>query len=121
MSTRFSLPFFVRPSRPDPVLPAQSQDNNRPLRSSSDPYAQLDHPDQQTFLSERQRDGTPGTVSHDYVELLRGLVDVEANRNLALEFTGDDAGIVINTIAKVSFLIDSTSTHSYPYALPPRP
>ena len=121
MSTRFSLPRFVRPSRPDPVLPGQSQDNVRPLPSSSDPDAQLDHPDQQTVLSERQRVGTPDTMSHDYVELLRGLVDVEANRNLALEFTGNDAGIVINTIAKVSFLIGSTSTHSYLYALPPRP
>ena len=37
--------------------------------------------------------------------LLGRLVDVEGNRSLTLEFTGDDAGIIINIIGGVSSCI----------------
>ena len=84
---------------PDDILPL-------PLPSSNMP---INHPEPQAILLQWQRLGMLDPKSHDYVELLKGLVDEEANRHLALGFTGKDAGIVINTIDKVS-----SSNRRYP-------
>ncbi|KAF9781213.1 kinase-like domain-containing protein [Thelephora terrestris] len=97
---RFRLPRFVRPTRPDPVLPVPNQDNIRPLPSSSGLDVQPDFPDRQTILSQWQQLGTLDPKSHGYVELLRTLVDVESNRNIALGFTDYDARVVINIIGE---------------------
>ena len=100
MHIRLSLPRFVRPSRPDPALPVPNHDIH-PLPSSNHPDPQLVRPDRQTILAHWQRLGTLIPRSHDYSELLRRLVDIEANRSLALEFIDNDASIVINAIGEV--------------------
>jgi len=76
---------------------------------------QLDPPDRQTILSQWQRLGSLDPKSRDYIELLRTLVDVEANRSVASKFTDDDAGIVINIMGDVSpcGTIDWTSSTTY--------
>ena len=88
MPKRFSLLHFGWKSRAR--LPPPNKD------------PQLDPPDRHTILSQWQHLGSLDPKSRDYVELLRTLVDVEGNRSVALQFTDDDAGIVINVIAKVS-------------------
>jgi len=100
MHIRFSLLHFGWRSRadPDPLPPP----NNGP---------ELDPPDRQAVLSEWQRLSSLDPKSRDYVELLRTLIDVEDNRSVALKFTENDAGIVINVIGDVSScaIIDRSS------------
>lgn len=102
MRLRFSLLRFGRPYRCDPV-PVPNTADTRPLPSpNTDP--QLEYPDRQTALSQWQLLKTLDPKSHNYVELLKRLVEVEGNRNLALELTDGDAGAVINTIDGVGSL-----------------
>lgn len=102
---RFHLPFlrFGRSPRPDPVLlPVPNPVDIRPLPlPDADPL--LEYPDPPTAFSQWQRLGTLDPKSNNYVELLKRLVDVEGNRNLALEFIDGDAGAVINIIDEVRF------------------
>ena len=101
MRIQFSLRRFLRSSRPDPVLPVPNPVDIRPLPSPNT-GARLDYPDRLTVLSQWWQLGTLDPRSHNYVELLERLVDVERNRKLALEFTDGDAGAVINIIDEVS-------------------
>ena len=102
MHIRLPLRRFMRPSRPDPSLPVPNPDDIRPIPSPNHPDTQLVRPDRQTILAQWQQLGALVPRSHDYAQLLRRLVDVEANRNLALELIDDDASIVINAIGEVS-------------------
>ena len=99
MRIRFSLLRFVRFSRTDPSVQSPG-DVPPPLPPKID--AQPDCPDYRSVLLQWQRLGSLDPKSPHYVELLERLVDVEGNRSLALEFTGDDAGIIINIIGGVS-------------------
>lgn len=71
-------------------------------------------------LSDWQRLGSLNVGSPGYGELLRELVDVESNRKAVMEFTGDNAKIVINVIDEVSprDTIVRASTTPYPPVLP---
>lgn len=95
----FSLPRFWHQFRAEQVLPAPDPDDTRPPPPQQSD-AQLGRPDRQTILSQWSHLRTLDPKSHDYIELLKRLVDVEANRHLALGLTGKDAGIVIDTIDK---------------------
>ena len=99
MPIQFSLPGFLRPSRPNPAAPVRNQVDVRPLPSPKTGL-RLGPPDRLTILSQWRRLGTLDQKSHDYLELLKRLIDIKENRTLALEFTDDDAGIVINIIDK---------------------
>ena len=103
MPNRFSLLHFGWKFRADPRLPPPNKGQ------------QLDPPDRRTILSQWQRLGSLDPKSRDYIELLRTLVDVEGNRSVALEFTEDDARIVINVISDVSpcGITDCTSSAAY--------
>jgi len=118
MRIRFSLLRFGRKPRTDPELPVPNPDYIHPLPSPNN-GAQLDLPDRQTVLSQWQRLGLLDPKSHDYIELLRTLVDVESNRKVALKFTNNDAGIVIDIIGEVSTCdLISASTAPCTYMLP---
>jgi len=101
MRIRFSFLRFGRKSRADPGLPVPNPDYICPLPPPNN-GTQPDRPDRQTVLSQWRRLGSLDPNSHDYIELLRTLIDVESNRKVALKFTNNDAGIVINTIGEVS-------------------
>lgn len=101
MRIRFSLLRFGRPPRADPVLPVPSPVDIRPLPSPNTDTGP-DYPDRATALSQWQRLGTLDQKSYSYIDLLKSLVDVEGNRNLALELTNGDADVVINNIDWVS-------------------
>jgi len=97
MRIKFPLLRFGQPSRADPVLPVPSPVDIRPLPSPN-ADTPLEYPDRLTALLQWRRLGTLDPKSHNYVELLKRLVDVEGNRNHALELTDSDAGAVINVI-----------------------
>jgi len=117
------MPGFIRRlrarSHADPGPAAPSPDHIRP-QPSADPGIAVSRPDHVSFQSPPKKDGRPdppdpqtvlsqwrslGSLdpkSTDYDELLRTLVDVEGNRKVAMKFTDNDVGIVINTIGEVS-------------------
>ena len=101
MPFRLSLPHFGRRSCIDPGHLCPGPDHVRPLTSPNN-GAQLNPPDRWTILSQWQRLGSLDPRSRDYDELLRTLIDVANNRNVALKFTDNDARIVINIVSEVS-------------------
>ena len=105
MPFRFSLPRFWHQLRAEPVPPAPGPGDTRPPPS---PRSDA-QPDQETILSQWSHLRTLDPTSYDCIELLKRLVDVEANRHLALGLTGKGAGIVIDTIDKVG-----SSNRRYP-------
>jgi hypothetical protein len=74
-----------------------------------------DPPDPKAVLSQWQRLGSLKPGSRGYNELLRTLIGVEGNGNVAMGFTDDNAGILINIIGEVSFcdIVSCASTTSY--------
>ena len=112
MPIRYFLLNFGRRLRADPRPRVLNPGHTRPPPNNG---AQPDPPDQQTVLSQWQHLGLLDPTSRDYVELLGTLVDVEGNRKLALNFTDNDAGIVINIIGDVRShaTLDHASTTTY--------
>jgi hypothetical protein len=104
------------PANPEPAVP--SPGNVRFKSSSKD--ARPDPPDPKAVLSQWQRLGSLKLGSRGYNELLKTLVDVEGNRNVAMKFTDNDAGTVINIIGEVSFcdIVDCASITPYTCVLP---
>ena len=98
---RFSFLRLGRQSRLNPPPPVSSPGDTHPFHSH-EIDAQPDHPDHRMILSQWQRLDSLGPKSPHFVELLGRLVDVESNRSLALGFTGDNAGIIINILGRVS-------------------
>jgi len=86
----------------DPGLAVQRPDHIR-FQSPPKKDGRPDPPDPRGVLSQWRRLGSLDRESNDYDELLRTLVDVEGNRKVAMKFTDNDVGIVINTIGEVSF------------------
>ena len=102
MRISFSLLHFGWKSRTDRGLPkAPRPDHVHPL-SPPDNGPRLNPPDRQTVLTQWRRLGSLDPKSRNHIELLKTLVDIEGHRNVALKFTDDDAGIVINAIGDVS-------------------
>ena len=108
MRIRFSLLHFKRRPRLDPAVPRTDHIDPLPPPNNA---TQVGPPDRQTILAQWRYLGSLDLKSQGYIELLKTLVDVEDNRNVALKFIDDDAGIVINIIGKVSSCatIDCTS------------
>lgn len=117
MRIRFSLLHFGRRPPVTPVVPSTNHIHPLPPPDNS---VQLGPPDRRSVLSQWQYLGSLDPNSRDYVELLRTLVDIESNRNVALKFTNDDAGVVINAIAEVSScdIIGCNSHAAYVWVLP---
>ena len=120
MPFRLSLPHFGRRSCVDPGHLCPGPDHVRSLTSPNN-GAQLDPPDRWTVLLQWQRLGSLDPRSRHYVELLRTLVDVANNRNVALKFIDNDARIVINIISEVSSrdMIHYASSTAYTEASSP--
>ena len=101
---RFSALRLGRQSHVNPPLAVIIPEDAPPFRSH-EIDAQPDHPDHGTVLSQWQYLGSLDSKSPQFVELLERLVDAEDNRSLALDFTGDDAGMIIDIIGGVSSCI----------------
>lgn len=120
---KFTMPGFIRRLRarshadPRPAAPSTDHIRSQPSADPGLAVPRPDHihfqpslgrdgrpdPDPQTVLSQWRSLGALDPKSNGYDELLRTLVDVEGNRKVAMKFTDNDVGIVINTIGEVSF------------------